>query len=97
MWAIKIHPLVFKEDFKSIPVADQTAILKSIKTKLSVDPEHFGKPLRGEFFHYWRLRVAHYRIVYRMIKDEVVVLVIKIGIRKDDHVYRELFARIKKS
>ena len=96
MWQIKIHRLVYKEDFKKIPVNDQKRVIQVIHKKLSIDPEAYGKPLSGEFAGYFRLRIEDYRAVYRIIKNEIVVLVIKVGIRKDDTVYRELFARLKK-
>ncbi len=96
MWQVKIHPLVIKDDFKGISSADQKTIIFTLQKKLSLDPEAYGKPLLGEFFGYWRLRIGDYRVVYRIEKDKILVLVIKIGIRKDDRVYTELFARLKK-
>ena len=96
MWQIKFHPLVIEEDFKGMDPAQQKDIVKAVQKKLSVDPYGYGKALRGEFSRYWRLRVGDYRVVYRIVKEEIVVLVIKVGIRKDDQVYRELFVRLKK-
>lgn len=96
MWLVKLHHLVLEEDFKSISPEHKTKILKAIQKKLSLYPESYGKPLQGEFKGCWRLRVEDYRVVYRIIKDEIVVLVIKIGIRKDDKIYRELISRLKK-
>ena len=96
MWQVKIHPLVIEEDFKGIPPSDQKVILSAIQKKLSADPQGYGKPLRGEFFHHWRLRVGDYRVVYKIVKDQILVLVIKVGIRKDDRIYRELFQRLQK-
>ena len=95
MWQIKIHRLVIEEDFKKIPSLDQKQILISIQKKIFVDPEAYGKPLRGEFSGYWRLRVGDYRVVYKIVKDEVLVYVIKVGIRRDDRIYRELLSRLK--
>ena len=95
MWQIKIHRLV-EEDFKNIPPDKQKDILAAIHKKLSLEPESYGKPLTKEFAGYWRLRVGDYRVVYRIIKNEIVVLVVKVGIRKDDQVYRELIARLRK-
>ena len=95
MWRIKIHQLVVKEDFKSIEPTDKFHILKAIHKKLSLDPQAYGKPLRGEFQGYWRLRVQDYRVIYRMIREEVVVVVVKVGIRKDEQVYRELINRLR--
>ena len=68
----------------------------AINKKLSLNPEAYGKPLSGEFQGLWRLRIDDYRAVYRVIKDQIVVLVIKIGIRKDDKIYQELFSRLEK-
>jgi len=96
LWKIKIHKLVLRDDFKKIPPNHQKIIIQAIEKKLTLDPEAFGKPLRGEFSRYWRLRVNDYRVVYRFNKREVVVFVVKVGIRKDDTIYKELFARIKK-
>ena len=95
MWQIKIHRLVLEEDFKKIPPVDQKQILRAIQKKISVTPEACGKPLHGEFSGYWRLRVGDYRVVYKIVKDEVLVYVIKVGIRRDDRVYRELLSRLK--
>lgn len=97
MWQIKIHRLVLQEDFKKVPPFQQKEILRTIQKKLTLDPQAYGKPLRGAFTGYWRLRIGDYRAVYRMIKEEIVVLVIKIGIRKDDQIYGELLSRLKKT
>ncbi len=96
MWQIKLHPLVLREDLKSIDPHEQKIILKAIHKKLSHDPEAYGKALGGGFAGYWRLRVEDYRVIYRIVKDEVVVLAVKVGIRKDDRIYQEFFARLRK-
>ncbi|MBF0483928.1 MAG: type II toxin-antitoxin system RelE/ParE family toxin [Candidatus Omnitrophica bacterium] len=95
-WQIRIHKLVLTDDFCAIPLKEKETILKTIKKKLSFDPEAYGKPLTGEFKGLWRLRVGDYRVVYRMVKTEILVLVIKVGIRRDDRVYKELFQRLNK-
>lgn len=96
MWAVKIHPLVVSDDFKSISSEQQKLIIKAIEKKLAVDPHGYGEPLRGGFSGYWRLRVGDYRVVYRIVKDQIVVLVIKVGIRRDDTIYKELFSKLKR-
>lgn len=96
MWQIKIHRLVLEEDFKKITAFKQKIILKAIKKKLSLNPQGYGKPLSGEFSGLWRLRIEDFRVIYRILKQEIVVLVIKVGIRKDFQVYDELFSRLKK-
>ena len=96
MWSVKIHRLVLEEDFKRIPAEHKARVLKTIQKKLSLNPEGYGKPLKGEFGGYWRLRIEDYRAIYRIIKHEIVVLVIKVGIRKDDKIYKELILRLRK-
>jgi mRNA interferase RelE/StbE len=95
MWKIKIHYLVIKEDFKKIDSSQKVRILKVIKKKLSLAPNDYGEPLLGEFKNYWKLRIGDYRVIYKIIKERVLVLVINVGIRRDAEVYKELFSRLK--
>jgi mRNA-degrading endonuclease RelE of RelBE toxin-antitoxin system len=37
-----------------------------------------------------------YRVIYLVEKQEVKVLVLKVGLRRDDEVYREMLLRMKK-
>lgn len=70
------------KDLKQIDKLWQKKIIEVIKTKLVENP-YIGKPLVGNLSPYYRLRVAHYRVVYEIKDDEVVIIVIKIGHRKD--------------
>ena len=70
------------KDLKQIDKFWQNKIIEVIKTKLIENP-YIGKPLVGNLSPYYRLRVADCRIVYEINEGEVVVIVIKIGHRKD--------------
>ena len=96
MWQIKIHRLVVEEDFKKINKHDLHIILKTIYKKLSIAPEKYGSPLRSELKGYWKLKISHYRIIYRIEKNTIKVLVLKVGIRRDEKVYKEMLLRMKK-
>jgi len=96
LWNVVIHKLVLSEDFKRVDPPSRRLILKSIYKKLGKDPESYGSPLSGEYRGYWKLKVAHYRVIYRIIKNRVMVIVIKVGIRRDDEIYNELIHRLKK-
>jgi mRNA interferase RelE/StbE len=52
---------------------------------LAVEPEKQGKPLTGELAGYRSLRAVgqRYRIIYRAKEDEILVLVVALGIRKE--------------
>ncbi|MFA6305612.1 MAG: type II toxin-antitoxin system RelE/ParE family toxin [Candidatus Gracilibacteria bacterium] len=94
-YKITYHPLVFEEDLKKIPQGDQRKILSAIFKKLSKDPYAYGKPLQKELKGYFRLRIMDYRAIYRIEKREIIVEVVKIGIRKDLIVYLQAAKRLK--
>ena len=47
------------------------------------DPRQFGKCLKGDLGEFGRFRVDDYRILGRMEDSELVVLVVRIGHRRD--------------
>ncbi|OGF45484.1 MAG: hypothetical protein A2452_10950 [Candidatus Firestonebacteria bacterium RIFOXYC2_FULL_39_67] len=95
IWQVKIHPLVFSEDFKKIDNADVQKIIKAIRKKLSVNPLEFGSPLKGNLKGLYKLRVDFYRIIYQIDSERIIVLVAKVGKRKDFEVYDEVPKRMK--
>ena len=96
MWKIKIHNLVTSDDFKRINKRDQNVILKTIYKKLSVSPEKYGSLLRSELKGYRKLKISHFRVIYRIEKKEIKVLVLKVGMRRDEEVYKEMLQRLKR-
>ena len=62
---------------------------KMIKRKLELlaqDPAQFQndiKALKGTFRGKYRLRVRNYRIVYQRKDEELIILVVRVGHRKD--------------
>ena len=96
IWKIKIHKLVLSEDFKPISRPECNIILRAIRKKLGTDPKSYGKPLVGALKGYRRLRVGDYRVIYKIKQDLIEVLVVKIGIRRNEEVYKEMFSRLKK-
>ena len=96
MWTVLIHPLVWSEDLKRLDPSVSRQIVQTLRKRLSADPKAYGHPLREEFSGLWRLRVGDYRVVYRIVQDRVEVLILKIGIRRDFEVYRQLVERLKR-
>lgn len=72
-----------EKDLQKIPQAIRSIIKKAIETKLTVDPYHFGKPLRYDMKGYRSLRVGDYRVIYRIHEEQIVVVIIDIDHRKD--------------
>jgi len=62
---------------------------KQIKTKLLLlckDPEFLQnniKALKSEYSGMFRLRVGTYRVIFQVKEKEIVILVLRIGHRKD--------------
>lgn len=80
--------LFFKEsvskDLKDIPKQDVQRILERIDA-LRDDPHPFGSvKLSGN--EYYRVRQGNYRIIYEVQDTQLVIIVIKVGHRRD--VYR---------
>jgi mRNA interferase RelE/StbE len=48
-----------------------------------VDPLKFGKPLRRNLSGLFKLRVGEYRIIYQLKENEVIVVVVKGGRRRE--------------
>jgi len=69
---------------EAVPKADRLRLLTAID-RLCESPLA-GSALKGEFEGLRRLRVGRYRIVYEWQRQELVVLIVRVGHRKD--VYR---------
>ena len=95
-WAVEFHPLVRDLDLPALDQAARSRILKAVRAKLAVDPEAYGERLRAELHGYWKLRVGEYRVIYEVRKNLVMVLVLKIGYRRDDEVYKQMAKRLRK-
>lgn len=47
------------------------------------DPRQHGKALVGDHSGQWRYRVGDYRLIAEIIDDEIIILVLNIGHRKN--------------
>jgi len=45
------------------------------------EPRSIGKPLKGNFTELWRYRIGDYRIICEIRDEELLVLVLRIGLR----------------
>lgn len=75
-FGLVFHPAV-KEDAAALTKAMRERVRSAIETRLTEDPARYGKPLRGTLASYWKLRVGDWRVVYKILGNQVIVLAIK--------------------
>ncbi|MEM9480625.1 MAG: type II toxin-antitoxin system RelE/ParE family toxin [Verrucomicrobiota bacterium] len=47
------------------------------------DPRQFGKRLTGDLGEFWRYRVDDYRLLCQIKDEELIVLVVRVGHRRE--------------
>ena len=76
MYKLKYHPDVKKTDLPKIDNNNKKIIKKAIEERLSFKPEAYGKPLQRTLKGYWKLRVGDFRVVFKIIGDEILMLAV---------------------
>ncbi len=88
-YTIYYHPKV-RDDIKSLDKKQKRTVARAIESRLSVEPEKYGKPLEQSLKGYWKLRVGDIRIVFKIVKNEVHIL----GILHRKMVYESIVKRL---
>ena len=70
-----------KRFLKKLDKTSKIEIIKKLK-ELKNNPE-LGKPLVGRLTGLWSLRIGKYRAIYNIKKTELLILVLKLGLRKN--------------
>ncbi|AEJ20282.1 type II toxin-antitoxin system RelE family toxin [Gracilinema caldarium] len=83
MYTIKLTQIA-AEQLKALDSNTLKQILHKIES-LKKEPFLLGKPLQGPLKEYRSLRAAgqRYRIIYRVLDEEIIVIIVAVGIRKD--------------
>jgi len=84
------HADVKKVDLPKIDMKNRSMIKKAIEEPLATHPEVFGKPLQRTLKGYWKLRVGEYRVVFKILENDILVL----GIIHRKDVYQRVKKRI---
>ena len=79
---VELTPAV-RDKLQTIDSSVRAQIKTWLETKLEgcKNPRLHGKPLRGEWYSYWRYRVGDCRIIAKILDDKVVILAVKIDKR----------------
>jgi mRNA interferase RelE/StbE len=88
-WRIELTDEARKQ-LKKIGQTDARRIRDFLRQRIEPldDPRQLGKGLRGNLSQLWRYRVGDYRIVCELRDQLLVILIIRIGHRKN--VYQQL-------
>jgi mRNA interferase RelE/StbE len=93
-YRLKFLPTALKE-WKKLDNSIQTKFKKKLKERLK-SPHIISSRLTGFKNHYKiKLRSSGYRLVYEVIDEEIYVLVIAIGKRKKNLIYKKARNREK--
>jgi mRNA interferase RelE/StbE len=87
-WTIEFTETAFRQ-LERLDKSVGQCILKFLHDRVApVDnPRKIGEPLHGERFgEFWKYRVGDYRVITRIEDDRLMVLVMRIGHRRE--VYR---------
>lgn len=71
---LRYHPAVVADDIPLLNARLKRRIRKAIESRLASVPHHYGEPLRKTLKGYWKLRVGDYRVVFKIVKDDIWIL-----------------------
>ncbi|MDF5723895.1 MAG: type II toxin-antitoxin system RelE/ParE family toxin [Rhizonema sp. PD37] len=84
MWTIEWDDAAGK-DLRKLDYTAQDQILSYLENRIATeeDPRRFGEGLSADKVGLWRYRVGNYRIICRIEDQKLVVLVIRVGYRRN--------------
>ena len=87
---LKYHPEVKSIDIPLLDAKLRIRIKNAIERRLTTAPHLYGEPLRKTLHGYWKLRVGDYRVVFKIVAEEVWIL----GIIHRKKVYEAIKKRL---
>ena len=71
---LRYHPDVKSIDIPLLDTKLKTRIRNAVEKRLTTAPHLYGEPLRKTLRGYWKLRVGDYRVIFKIMKEEVWIL-----------------------
>jgi len=85
-----------RKDLDSLGHAKANQVLDVIEERIkNGEPEKAGNPLRSGLANCRRIRTGDMRIVYRVIETNIEVLIVAVGPRRNEEVYKRAEKRLK--
>ena len=84
IWQIKVSDQA-KKELAKIDKTHARRILSFLRDRIATsdNPQYLGKALKGQYATLWRYRIGDYRIICDFNNDELIVLILRVGHRKD--------------
>tara|TARA_R110002124_G_scaffold126919_1_gene286764 strand:+ start:12623 stop:12895 length:273 start_codon:yes stop_codon:yes gene_type:complete len=84
IWSVEFDNRARKE-LRKLDKQTQERILKWLRETLVTDnnPRRAGKSMKGHMKGLWRYRVGDYRIISQIQDENILILVVRIGHRRD--------------
>lgn len=70
-------------DLDDLPQHIAKRIFDKVESYLVKDPQNLGTPMVGYHSELYRYRFNDYRILYQIIKQELIIVVVRVGHRKE--------------
>jgi mRNA interferase RelE/StbE len=87
---LRYHPDVKSIDIPLLNTKLRTRVKNAIERRLTTAPHLYDEPLRKTLRGYWKLRVGDYRLVFKIVAEEVWIL----GIIHRKKVYEAIEKRL---
>jgi mRNA interferase RelE/StbE len=87
-WKVEFAPAAQRQ-LKKLDAQHSQRILTFLSKRLSLldNPRIIGQPLQGQRFgEFWKYRVGDYRLICKIEDEQILILVLQIGHRRE--VYR---------
>lgn len=93
-WSVNYHPKV-EADLLGLGRTHAKEVLNVIEKRIfQGEPDKLGKPLSGQLSGCRRIRTGQTRIVYRVDGERIEVLIIAVGMRRDNEIYDTASSRV---
>ncbi len=88
-WTVEVSDYAEKQ-LRKLDKPIQKRLLDWLEDRIEgcKNPRHFGEPLRGELAGLWRYRIGDYRVICEIQDQELVVLALAVGHRREIYLRR---------
>jgi mRNA interferase RelE/StbE len=88
-WTVEVSDYAEKQ-MRKLDKPIQKRLLDWLEDRIEgcKNPRHFGEPLRGEMAGLWRYRIGDYRVICEIQDQQLVVLALAVGHRREIYLRR---------